>query len=141
MERLPVFVYGTLRSGQRNHGLIADRVAESYPAMADDLALFGDRIPFAVERAGQRIVGELMILADRHYEEALADLDRLEKYHPDRPEDSLYVRTKRSVSYLAANESWADVPAWLYLSGPAARGRYDENVPILGGDWVAVQVN
>ncbi|MBB1158410.1 MULTISPECIES: gamma-glutamylcyclotransferase family protein [Amycolatopsis] len=139
MEQLPVFVYGTLRSGQRNHGLIGDRVAQRFPARAAGLGLFGDRIPFALDRPGQQVVGELMVLAEAQYEAAMADLDRLEKYHPDRPGDCLYLRVRRPVDYLAENGEWAETPAWLYLTGQAARGRYDENVPILGGDWVAVQ--
>lgn len=139
MEQLPVFVYGTLRSGQRNHGLIAERVAQRFPARVSGLGLFGDRIPFALDRPGQEVIGELMVLAEAQYEAAMADLDRLEKYHPDRPGDCLYTRVRRPVSYLAASGEWAEVPAWLYLTGQAARGRYDENVPILGGDWVAVQ--
>lgn len=138
-DRLPVFVYGTLRNGQRNYSLLAGRTAAEYPARADGLVLFGQRIPFAVERDGGVVVGELMVLDDDHYEQAMVDLDGLERYYEDRLDESLYVRVIRSVRYQRLDGDWETTKAWLYLVGAAAAGRYHEGELVPDGDWVRSQ--
>jgi len=118
-----VFVYGTLRVGQGNHRrLLGGRTVNERPCIAEGLAMYGHGIPYAVRSPGSRVVGDLITLDPALYSEVLADLDRLEGYHPDRPDDSHFVRATRTVitnNPLPGGGTWqAFHTAWIYLAGP-----------------------
>lgn len=72
-----VFVYGTLRKGQRNHHWLRNATAlgtcATFPSFT--LVNVGD-FPGAVERGGQRIIGEVYEIGPP----VLLHLDRLEGY-------------------------------------------------------------
>ena len=118
-----VFVYGTLRPGQRNYErLLAGRTMQESPAIAKGLALYGHRFPYAVPQSGARTVGDLITIKPSLYREVLADLDQLEGYQPNRPESSHYLRSTRSIVATVSTPNggtWeAFHTAWIYLAGP-----------------------
>jgi gamma-glutamylcyclotransferase (GGCT)/AIG2-like uncharacterized protein YtfP len=118
-----VFVYGTLRPGQRNYErLLAGRTVQVSPAIAKGLALYGHRFPYAVTQSGARTVGDLITIKPSLYREVLADLDQLEGYQPNRPESSHYIRSTRSIVATVSTPNggtWeAFHTAWIYLAGP-----------------------
>lgn len=98
VRRCPrALVYGTLKPGERNHGLIADAVHHGSAETAPGFRLLHGDIP-AVDRGGQaRIAGELVQVTG----EQLARMDRLEG-HPD--------WYRREIVTLADGRE-----AWLYL--------------------------
>lgn len=137
MRSLPVFVYGTLRAGQGNYArLLAGHTVAEFPARADGLVLYGGGVPFAAERDGARVVGELMLVDQDVYPRVLAELDRLEGYREHAPQRSLYLRVARRVHY-RRGERWAARLAWLYLGAPRVLDGFADHHLVPGGDWVA----
>ncbi|WP_030254260.1 MULTISPECIES: gamma-glutamylcyclotransferase family protein [Streptomyces] len=133
-EALPFFVYGTLRSGGRNHAAhLAGRCADIRPAVLDGAALHaGPGFPYAVPDAapGRRIVGELITVRPGAYAGALAALDALEECRADGT--GLYVRRRMAVRTAAGDSR----DAWVYLAGPAAEARLRERPALIeSGDW------
>ncbi|MER7579233.1 gamma-glutamylcyclotransferase family protein [Kitasatospora sp. NPDC097691] len=133
-EDLPFFVYGTLRSGGRNHAVhLAGRCADIRPAVLEGAALHeGPGFPYAVPDAtpGRRILGELITVRPGAYAGALADLDVLEECRADGT--GLYVR-RRMVVRTAAGGSR---DAWVYLAGSTVAARLRERPALIeSGDW------
>ena len=130
-ERLPVFVYGTLRPG----GLAFRRIAlfvrgiERAVLLGADLYDLG-AYPMALPGAGI-VVGELLTVHDEVYAYALHGLDRYEGYDAAR-DDGLYLRQRVTVT----PSEGRPVTAWTYLGKPeTVAGR-----PIIaGGDWLAAR--
>lgn len=127
IERLPLFVYGTLRPGGSAFGRVAlfvKAIARAVLAGADlyDLGAY----PMALPGDGA-VVGELLTLHDETYVYALHRLDRYEGYDARR-DGGLYLRRRVMVTTAAGL-----VAAWTYFgtSDAAANGR---RIP--GGDWL-----
>ena len=114
-RRLPlpelVFFYGTLMSGfdrhKRNHLDDDLKFVERgwIGAALFDLGLY----PAAIPANDARVWGEVHELVDASA--MLPVLDEIEGCSPDRPETSLYVRAKATVTC----ESGAVVAAWVYF--------------------------
>ncbi|MEV7353721.1 gamma-glutamylcyclotransferase family protein [Kitasatospora sp. NPDC059811] len=133
-EALPFFVYGTLRSGGRNHAAhLAGRCADIRPAVLDGATLHdGPGYPYAVPDAtpGRRIVGELITVRPGAYAGALAALDRLEDCRADGT--GLYVRRRLPVRTAAGEVR----EAWVYFAGPVVESRLRERPAVIdSGDW------
>ncbi|MFI2199893.1 gamma-glutamylcyclotransferase family protein [Streptomyces sp. NPDC020192] len=131
---LPFFVYGTLRPGEPNHDLyLRGRTIAEEPARLPNAALYdGPGYPYAVERPGGEIRGELVTARPESYDDLLAALDRLEEYTPGDPRN-LYERLARHV--IRADGS--SVPAWVYLAAPRiAAGLHATGARIESGDWL-----
>ncbi|MFI6353378.1 gamma-glutamylcyclotransferase family protein [Streptomyces sp. NPDC050743] len=133
---LPFFVYGTLRPGEPNHDLfLRGRTASEEPARLPDATLYdGPGYPYAVERPGGEIRGELVTARPESYAELLAALDRLEEYTPGDPRN-LYERAARNV---IRTTDGTTTLAWVYLAAPPVAARLRAGgTPIEGGDWVS----
>ncbi|MEU2716849.1 gamma-glutamylcyclotransferase family protein [Streptomyces sp. NPDC007205] len=133
---LPFFVYGTLRPGEANHNLyLRGRTASEEPARLPGAALYdGPGYPYAVERPGGEVRGELVTARPEAYPELLAALDHLEEYVPGDPRN-LYERVARQVLHTTDGTA---VEAWVYLAAPrvAARLRAEGKL-IEDGDWLS----
>lgn len=134
-RQLPFFVYGTLRAGQRNHGLLHGRTEAWTSARLHGALLFlGPGYPFVVgDPAGTGVVlGDVVDIPASHYAQVLADLDRLESYVPGDAR-SLYVRVACEVQTdRGARE------AWVYFAPPARAADFlAADRPIPGGSWPA----
>ncbi|MEV6052009.1 gamma-glutamylcyclotransferase family protein [Streptomyces sp. NPDC052107] len=133
---LPFFVYGTLRPGEPNHDLfLRGRTTSEEPARLRDAALYdGPGYPYAVERPGGEIRGELITARPESYAELLAALDRLEEYTPGDPRN-LYQRVARNVTRTTDGTTTL---AWVYLAAPRVAARLRaEGTPIEDGDWLS----
>ncbi|SEN28211.1 gamma-glutamylcyclotransferase family protein [Actinacidiphila rubida] len=134
-RRLPFFVYGTLRAGQRNHGLLRGRTGAWTPATLPGALLFqGPGYPIAVlDPAGTGAVhGDLVDVAAGPYAEVLADLDMLESYRPGDPA-GLYLRVARAVRTARGTRE-----AWVYVAPPErAAGLLARARPLPTGTWPA----
>lgn len=143
-EPYPVFVYGTLRSGQGNHRLMKDAVQASYQARAEGVGIYGAHagFPYAVEHdaADAVTVGEVTWLSDGPAgAEARQSLDWLEGFHSDSPSTSHYERVLRPVTVEDSNGEVHTVQAWMYMARGSARRQLREADRILDGDWVAAR--
>ncbi|MGW3492210.1 gamma-glutamylcyclotransferase family protein [Streptomyces sp. NPDC001020] len=133
--RLPFFVYGTLRPGERNHDrLLRGRVRSEEPGLLPGAVLYeGPGYPYAVAEEGGTVSGEIVTALPEAYGELLGALDRLEEYVPGDPR-SLYERVARDVTAADGRT----VRAWVYLAAPAVAARLRAHGrPIEGGDWLA----
>lgn len=131
-HRLPFFVYGTLRTGGRNHAAhLSGRCTEVRTGLLEGVALHaGPGYPYAVPDLDRSVIGELITVRSELYPQVLAELDRLEGCLPDGT--GYYVR--REMTVLADDRR--PVPAWVYLAGPtveAALHRHPALIP--SGDW------
>ncbi|MGW7818161.1 gamma-glutamylcyclotransferase family protein [Streptomyces puniciscabiei] len=133
---LPFFVYGTLRPGEANHDLfLRGRTATEEPARLPGAALYeGPGYPYAVERPGGEIRGELITARPESYTELLAALDHLEEYAPGDPRN-LYERVARDV---IRTTDGTTTLAWVYLAAPRVAARLGaEGQLIEDGDWLS----
>ena len=134
--RRPFFVYGTLRRGEGNYRRLKGRTEAEHPATLPNHALYGVGLPYVIDAEGAAVVGELMFIRARHYDEVLADLDRLEGYRPG-GRRCHYERVCRRVHYVDALGLERTVAAWVYQAGPVVRAQLAESNPVPGGDWLA----
>jgi gamma-glutamylcyclotransferase (GGCT)/AIG2-like uncharacterized protein YtfP len=118
---LPLFVYGTLLSGQPAFHLIAHAVERFAPAKAPGLVMHNvGRYPIAVPGQGQ-IVGEVHWLYPERYVALLAELDEYEG-----------AEYKRQVytALLTGDQQTAEV--WIFVGDPVYAARF----PLVpDGDW------
>ncbi|MHC3472100.1 gamma-glutamylcyclotransferase family protein [Streptomyces sp. 7R007] len=132
--RLPFFVYGTLRPGEPNHDLfLRGRTHAEEPARLSGAVLYeGPGYPYAVERPGGVVHGELVTARPEEYARLLADLDRLEEYAPGDPRN-LYERVPRK-ALRAADGTLTE--AWVYLAAPTVTARLRTHGRLIAsGDW------
>lgn len=132
---LPFFVYGTLRPGEVNHDLfLRGRTAAEEPARLPDAALYeGPGYPYAVDRPGSAIAGELITPVPGAYRELLVALDLLEEYAGPGHPANIYDRTARET----LRRDGTPVRAWVYLAAPVlARRLARSGTQIPGGDWL-----
>ncbi|MFN8482927.1 MAG: gamma-glutamylcyclotransferase family protein [Anaerolineae bacterium] len=128
-ERLPLFVYGTLRPGGAAFGRIAlfVRGIERARLPSHDLYDLG-AYPMALPGAGV-VVGELLTLHSETYTYALHRLDRYEGYDAAQ-DDGLYLRRRVTVTTAEGQA----VAAWTYLGTAESIA---DRPPIPSGDWLA----
>lgn len=112
-----VFVYGALRQGSWNHGLLRGRRYLGQGATKDEHVLYVDHIPYVAKEPVSRIRGEVWAVDDA----CLAALDELEQ-HPGE-----YRREQVAIEL----DSGETLAAWLYFH-PAPRGRL-----VRSGDFLA----
>lgn len=141
-QPLPVFVYGTLRSGQGNDTLMDGARAEVQPAVAHGVAVYDGTwgFPYATEHADEssRAVGEIVYLTpDENGDIARGLLDRLEGFNSDYPTGSHYERVARVVNAVDADGQEYEAWAWMYMARGTARANLKEQDRIPHGDWVA----
>src|SRR5690242_20175368 len=76
-----VFVYGTLRPGGANYGLLERATVAEQVAVADGLALYHNEwntYPYAAPAAGRKLAGTLCTIPDRSWPDLRRRLDLLE---------------------------------------------------------------
>jgi gamma-glutamylcyclotransferase (GGCT)/AIG2-like uncharacterized protein YtfP len=109
-----VFVYGTLKPGERYH----DRYCGRQVLTAQEALIYGELydLPFgypALTWGNRRIYGVLLSFAESSI---LTALDELENYRPDRPAiENEYQRVQREV-FNRAHQSLG--LAWVYIMEP-----------------------
>ncbi|MGP3970707.1 gamma-glutamylcyclotransferase family protein [Streptomyces sp. 6N223] len=135
-ERLPFFVCGTLRPGQRHHGwALRGRIASEEPARLPGAVLYeGPGYPYAVAAPpGEGVRGELVYPDPAHYAEVLATLDRLEGYRPGAPGNH-----HERVAVRVVRADGRATRAWTYLAAdPRAATLRASGTRIPGGSWPA----
>ena len=128
---LPIFVYGTLRTDERNWlRLLRGHTISERPAVAPDHVMYARGVPFVADGAGV-VVGEIMQIRDENYVAVMQTLDELEGFDPQTG-DGWYVRVARMV--LVNNEP---LLVWVYHGSAATLHDFAAAEQILNGDWLA----
>ena len=119
MERLPFFVYGTLRKMFHNHGFIINAFKDVEDAEINGILTFENGLPwvYSPDCEGLTVKGELYTMSDHIYDDVLRVLDRLEG-HP-----TMYTRTE--VETLEGNKCWCYI----------ANGSFSRHDVIESGDF------
>lgn len=128
LERLPFFVYGTLRPGFGNDYLWKGRatvLGGDGEARLHGFRLVGTGIPYALPAPGETTVGTLVVPDPIAYSAVAARLDALEGYPVH------YDRLRVAVAL-----PWDEVEAWVY--SPAHPERYANRPAIPGNDFNAL---
>jgi periplasmic divalent cation tolerance protein len=131
MQRLPVFVYGTLRPGSWNHDrwLAPWLAAPCRPASLRGHALHHhDGLPYLVPDTSVRddvVVGDVADVDPDRYDDAMAALDELEGV-----DIGHLVRVEVE---LVGGE-----PAWAYVAGPLVADALGPDTHVVRGDWLSV---
>lgn len=139
--RLPVAVYGTLRTGQGNHA----RLLANNPAVLSmvvgtiegyELHGLGGRggLPIVIPKPDSLITVEVVLIDDSREGDLLRDdLDRLESFKPYDPSGSgIYDRVLAQ-----AVIDGSAVECWLYAAGEAVdQASLGDHTRIASGDWV-----
>jgi gamma-glutamylcyclotransferase (GGCT)/AIG2-like uncharacterized protein YtfP len=140
-EPYPVFVYGTLRSGQHNFGLMGKAPTEIRDAKLYGVAVYGSSraFPYAANHPDPNAVtvGEIVWLSpDEEGENARLNLDYLEGFDSDSPSTSHYTREKKII--VTENEMGEQerYEAWVYIAHEGISQNFDEQDRISHGDWV-----
>lgn len=136
----PVFVYGTLRQGQGNSGIMEPAVCHVQRATLTGVGIYGANagFPYAAEHddPAALTVGEVVSLDDGvEGLHARIRLDQLEGFHSSHPSSSHYERVLRTVTV----DGGEGVDAWVYLARGYSLERLRESDRILHGDWVAAR--
>jgi len=111
-DNLPVFVYGTLRPGEKNYERFLDgRTIKVIRATAEGHLFYVADGGYPYMEPGRgRVTGDLVYLHPECYEDTLRQLDELEEYEPAAEFRSVYLR-RRTIVKLVDGSSAA---AWIY---------------------------
>ena len=95
---LPLFVYGTLKLGSRGFGSsLKAAVTEFAPAYLREASLYiGASYPMAIRSiGGTGIVGQVLLIEQRLFEETLEELDEYEGYLGEGDPNNMYTRQRQ----------------------------------------------
>lgn len=136
-EKLPVFVYGTLRPHDYNWKIYLEgRVEQVFSAALAGHKLYYQDFPFIIETNGATVVsGELIFVGAANYDIVLENLDSLEEYDPE-TDSGWYLRVARQVDYINAGGQAQKTTAWVYEGGPQFIQNLRQATLISHGDWL-----
>lgn len=124
MERILVFVYGTLRRGEMRNGVLQNDQLVDGEVYAEGFSMIDlGAYPGVIQGEGT-VRGELYEISRR----TLDHLDRIEGYREETPEEGLYDRVTTPV--MLGNGSLEE--AYIYVFNRRPGRRYDV---IESGDW------
>jgi len=111
-DRLPVFVFGTLRRGHENHCYLEGRYERVLSGTLEGFARVASShgYPLIDRDESESVEGELYFLSENSYEEAMIDLDHLEGLPPGELIGEWYQRTVVKV-----RTSEREYSAWAYV--------------------------
>lgn len=135
-KQLPVFVYGTLRSGFDNYDLLdlrTDHITDGIVQGASMYKFPKNKYPMVVlDNSPEAVYGELMFIKSDHYEDVMDTLDKLEGYSGEADKD-LFTRT--SVQVLDPEDNTV-TEAWMYVAAKNLIALCENEAErIEDGDW------
>ncbi len=139
-EKLPFFVYGTLRTGEGNwEHYLKGCTTRQLPAVLLKHRLYAQTYPFVFDADDDsRVIGDLAFVKAEKYVEVLQNLDYLEDYDSE-THSGWYLRQVREVEYTDEAGNLQRVMAWVYHGGPEVEAGIDQSRRIESGDWLAVE--
>lgn len=134
---LPVFVYGTLRSGLGNYqSILAGHTDAEVPASLSGVTMYdAGGCPFVSDRGTGTVVGEIMYLTPADVEETMVRLDRLEGFRDFNNPRNMYERTQVVVTVTDGPDAGTQVTVWTYLTAASTRDWTTSMRIVESGDW------
>lgn len=107
MKAINLFVYGSLREGFFNYNkYLEGKVIEKKDAKLENMKLY--HLPYkgypALTFGEDTVYGEIMVLSEEHYEDAMNAMDKLEGFISDNNPDNEYHKVIFEVENLLTNE-------------------------------------
>ena len=128
-QPLPIFVYGTLMIGQPNDYIWQETVHSFEVAFITDYCLYDfGYFPMMLEKPGRKVVGQLVRLEKDRFSQIIQNLDFLEGFDPDHPQESDF----RRVQLQASSPTGGKIVAWTYLGNET---RVQKLPVVRCGDW------
>jgi gamma-glutamylcyclotransferase (GGCT)/AIG2-like uncharacterized protein YtfP len=128
-EQLPLFVYGTLRPSEPNYSFLRGNTIEEQPGQVRGMNLYAlNNYPLAVQ-GSNTLVGEIMWLHPRTYNQLLTRLDTAEGYNP--ANNSGRYRRERCQIINRYNQI---IVGWIYAARPELVTSAYRLIP--HGDWL-----
>lgn len=138
-SQMPVFVYGTLRSGQGNWAnILKGTTIAEIPASLPGAKMYSPGIAYVCD-AGQsesKVVGDLMFVEPTKWPNVLKRLDSLEGFEVGRTSNH-YERVARKCVYTDTTGEQKEIFAWVYFGSKFALSRCGESELVPDGDWLA----
>lgn len=135
-EKLPFFVYGTLRHGEGNYSwALRDRTSNETPARLDNAVMFDNHgFPYVALRPGAgSVIGEIMEVPEDLYEDVQNDLDGLEGFYGPNFANNFYNRVTATVH----TDDGQAVRVWVYVLPVKDIARIEEQLDVIpSGDWI-----
>ncbi|KPL91626.1 gamma-glutamylcyclotransferase family protein [Herpetosiphon geysericola] len=126
---LPLFVYGTLRTGEYNWKIYLEgKTRSETPAIVQQHQLYANRYPYVIPGEGT-VVGTLVEIKPALYAAVMREIDELEQFSP--AGNSWYLRVAR---YVEVGEQ--RILAWMYYAGERVSQHLTNDHRIVDGDWV-----
>lgn len=126
---LPLFVYGTLRTGEYNWKIYLEgKTRSETPAIVHQHQLYANRYPYMIIGEGS-VVGTLVEIEPALYETVMREIDELEQFRPNG--NSWYLRVARYV-----NVGEQQILAWMYYASERVTQHLTNDHQITHGDWV-----
>lgn len=133
----PVFVYGTLRSGQGNYKSIlrGNTQKEQESAFLPGSSMYTNgAFPYVVEEdQGSGVSGDLMFIDYDSFQETMQSLDYLEGTNNGLSSDSNHYN--RTLRYVQTGDK-EYTQAWVYLPPDIDRSRITQLPQVPTGDWI-----
>ncbi len=136
-ERLPMFVYGSLRTGEFNwEKYLKGRTLKEVPAVMPGHVMFGATYPYILAaESDQKIIGNLVYLDPANYAEIMEAVDGLEGYDPETNQGD-WLRVIREAVYTDPAGQEQRVRAWVYYGNPELLHEEEAYTAIESGDWL-----
>ncbi len=137
---LPLFVYGTLRTGEYNWQIYLEgRTDREIPARLPAHRMYIRVYPFLLDAPeateADEVVGNLVYVRWDVYEQVLANVDSLEEYEAA-SDTGWYLRVVRPVRYTDEAGQTHQTDAWVYHAGLETRRNLGEAEYHPSGDWL-----
>lgn len=132
-DRLPVFVYGTLRNSLGNYERIlrGNTLHEEPATLSGATMLHAGGFPFVLAEGEGAVIGEVMYLAPDNADYTMARLDRLEGCYGEGNPRNMYDR--KVVTVITADGT--EVTAYTYIMAEGMRRHMGTMPVIASGDW------
>jgi len=138
-RQLPIFVYGTLRPGERNYTYFLEgKTTAEHAAFLLHYEMYDGAYPYILStKKNGKIRGNLLSVRSDAYRKVLQSLDALEGFDSSDRAHSEYIRVMKKVVCICPNHRLVPTWAWIYHANRSLLGDLAGRRIIPSGDWLS----